>query len=161
MMLAYYQSLMPYFSSTIKPPEDLLELKFKELLFNIISNPVNEELNHFLQALICTKASNMQSIMDANYCYNLRLEDYARLCNRSLSSFKRDFFKLYSDTPAKWLLNKRLTHSRQLLCNTSKSIVDISFESGFENSTHFSHCSKKHFGISPLKYRQQLAEQPS
>jgi AraC-like DNA-binding protein len=161
-MLAYYQSVIPYFSSTIKPPEDLLELKFKELLFNIIANPLNMELTHFLQALVCTQASTIQSIMDANYCYNLRLEDYAKLCNKSLSSFKRDFYKLYGDTPARWLLNKRLKHTLQLLCNTNKTIVDISFESGFENSTHFSHCFKKHFGISPLKYRQQLGTlQPS
>jgi AraC family cel operon transcriptional repressor len=44
--------------------------------------------------------------------------------------------------------------SPKLLSNSNNPIGDISFESGFENSTHFSHAFKKHFGVSPLKYRQ-------
>jgi len=154
MMLAYYESVVPYFHSPVKPSEDLLELKFRELLFNIIGNPANTELNGFLHTLVSPLANNIQPVIEANYCYNLTLDAYAKLCNRSLSSFKRDFYNLYGESPARWLLNKRLGQAQKLLCNSSKSIVDISFEIGFENSTHFSHTFKNHFGVSPLKYRQ-------
>jgi AraC family transcriptional regulator, exoenzyme S synthesis regulatory protein ExsA len=153
-MLTYYESVIPYFHSPVKPPEDLLELKFRELLFNIIGNPANSELTSFLQTLVSPQANKIQPIIEANYCYNLNLDDYAKLCNRSLSSFKRDFHDAYGESPAKWLLNKRLDHSLKLLSNSNKTIADISFESGFENSTHFSHAFRKHFGVSPLKYRQ-------
>lgn len=155
MMLAYYESVIPYFHLPIKPSEDLLELKFRELLFNIIGNPANTELNSFLHTLVSPQANNIQPIIEANFCYNLALDEYAKLCNRSLSSFKRDFYNLYGESPARWILNKRLSLALKLLCNSNSSIVDISFESGFENSTHFSHVFKKNFGISPLKYRQQ------
>lgn len=154
-MLAYYESVIPYFNSSVKPPEDLLELKFRELLYNIIGNPANRELNSFLNTLISPLANKIQTVIEANYCYNLALEEYARLCNRSLSSFKRDFYNEYGEPPARWLLNKRLAHSLNPLCNTDRTILDIAFESGFENSTHFSHAFKKQFGISPLKYRQE------
>ena len=154
MMLAYYESVVPYFHLPIKPSEGLLELKFRELLYNIIGNPANKELNDFLTTLVSPQANNIQRIIEANYSYNLTLDEYARLCNRSLSSFKRDFYNLYGESPARWILNKRLALAVNLLCNSNNSIVDISFESGFENSTHFSHAFKKNFGISPLKYRQ-------
>jgi AraC-like DNA-binding protein len=154
MMLAYYESVIPYFHSPVKPTEDLLELKFKELLFNIIGNPANSELSAFLHTLISPQANNIQPVLEANFCYNLALEDYARLCNRSLSSFKRDFHNAYGESPAKWLLNKRLEHALKVLSGTNKTIAEISFESGFENSTHFSHSFRKHFGVSPMKYRQ-------
>lgn len=154
MMLAYYESVIPYFHNPVKPSEDLLELKFRELLFNIIGNPANSELSSFLHSFISPQANNIQPVIEANYCYNLKLNEYARLCNRSLSSFKRDFYNVYGDSPASWLLNKRLDYSLKLLRVSSKTIADISFESGFENSTHFSHAFKKHFGVSPLKYRQ-------
>ena len=154
MMLAYYESVIPYFYTTVKPPEDLLELKFRELLFNIIGNPTNTELNSFLHTIVSPHVNNIQPVIEANYCYNLTLDAYAKLCNRSLSSFKRDFYNLYGESPARWLLNKRLAQASKLLCNSDNPIVDISFDSGFENSTHFSHAFKKHFGISPLKYRQ-------
>jgi AraC-like DNA-binding protein len=155
MMLAFYESVIPYFNSSVKPSEDLLELKFKELLFNIIGNPINTELNSFLHTMVSSHANNIQPVIEANYCYNLALNEYAKLCNRSLSSFKRDFYNLYGESPARWLLNRRLAHALKLICNTNSTIVDISFESGFENSTHFSHAFKKHFGISPLQYRQK------
>ena len=155
MMLAYYESVIPYFFSSVKPPEYLLELKFKELLYNIIGNPANTELNSFLHTLISSQANYIRPVIEANYCYNLTLSEYAQLCNRSLSSFKRDFYSLYGESPARWLLVKRLAHSLELLRNTNSPIVDISFKSGFENSTHFSHAFKKHFGISPLSYRHR------
>jgi AraC family transcriptional regulator, exoenzyme S synthesis regulatory protein ExsA len=155
MMSAYYESVIPYFFSALKPPEYLLELKFKELLVNIIRNPVNRELNSFLGTLLSTKANKIQPIIEANYCYNLTIGEYARLCNRSLSSFKRDFYSLYGESPARWILIKRLSHALEMLCNSNNTILDISYKNGFENSTHFSHAFKKHFGISPLSYRQK------
>jgi AraC family transcriptional regulator, exoenzyme S synthesis regulatory protein ExsA len=153
-MLAYYESVIPHFHTSVKPSEDLLELKFRELLFNIIGNPANSELTCFLHSFVSPLANKIQPVIDANYCYNLNLDDYAKLCNRSLSSFKRDFHDAYGESPAKWLLNKRLDHALKLLSNSGKTIADISFESGFENSTHFSHAFRKHFGVSPMKYRQ-------
>jgi AraC family transcriptional regulator, exoenzyme S synthesis regulatory protein ExsA len=156
MMLGFYNSVQPYFSAVVKPPEALLELKFKELLFNIITNPNNATLLHYLNTLLLPQADTLRRTLEANFCYNLTLQDYASLCNRSLSSFKRDFQQLYKMPPAKWLLQKRLEFSKQLLMNGSKSIVDVAFESGFENSTHFSHVFKKHFLSSPLKYRQDV-----
>ncbi len=153
MMLAYYDSLMPYFSSDFKPPEDLLELKFRELLYNIISNPVNNELNNYLNSLILPQSNNMQQVVNANLFYNLKLDDYAKLCNRSLSSFKRDFFKLNDVAPAQWILNKRLAYALKLLCSTDKPVNDVSFESGFESSSHFSRVFKRRYGKSPLQYR--------
>ncbi|GAB2591861.1 hypothetical protein GCM10027190_45470 [Spirosoma areae] len=154
MMLAYYDSVRPYFSAELKPPEALLELKFKELLFNIITNPNNATLRNYLKTLLLPQANSIPPIVEANFCYNLSLEDYASLCNRSISSFKRDFQNLYKMPPGRWLLQKRLGFAKQLLLHANKTIADVAFESGFEDSSHFSHVFKKQFTISPLKYRQ-------
>ncbi|MDZ7757536.1 helix-turn-helix transcriptional regulator [Rhodohalobacter sp.] len=34
-------------------------------------------------------------VMEENYMYDLKIEDFANLANRSLSTFKRDFKKHY------------------------------------------------------------------
>jgi AraC family transcriptional regulator, exoenzyme S synthesis regulatory protein ExsA len=154
MMLAYYDSVRPYFTAEVKPPEAMLELKFKELLYNIVANPKNARLSNYLNSLLLPQANAIPPVVEANFCYNLNLHDYATLCNRSLSSFKRDFQKLYKMPPARWLLQKKLLLAKQLLLDANKTIADVAFESGFEDSAHFSHVFKKRFAMSPLKYRQ-------
>jgi AraC-like DNA-binding protein len=93
--------------------------------------------------------------MSANYLFNLQLDDFAKLCNRSLSSFKRDFQMVFKASPGHWLLEKRITNAKKLLITTDKPVSDVCFESGFESSTHFSRVFKEHFGVSPLQFRKQ------
>src|SRR5258708_7006841 len=50
-MTTFYESMFPYFNSNTPIPEQLLELKFRELLYIIISNPVNIELTSYLHTL--------------------------------------------------------------------------------------------------------------
>jgi AraC-like DNA-binding protein len=154
-MTAYFDSLLPYFYSETKPSEDLLELKFRELLLNILDNPENIELKNYLQHLLSPQHDPFKQVMEANCLYNLSLPDYAKMLNLSLSSFKRHFISVYQSTPGQWLQEQKLNHAYKLLVATGKPITDISFESGFENSTHFSHLFKKRFGLSPLQYRRQ------
>jgi AraC-like DNA-binding protein len=154
-MTAYFDSLIPYFYSETKPSEDLLELKFRELLLNILDNPENGELKNYLLHLLAPQQESFQQVMAANCLYNLSLPDYAKMLNLSLSSFKRHFISVYKTTPGHWLQEQKLNHAYHLLVSTDKPINDISFESGFESSTHFSHLFKNHYGLSPLKYRKE------
>jgi AraC-like DNA-binding protein len=154
-MTAYFDSLIPYFFSDTKPTEDLLELKFRELLLNILDNPENADLKNYLLHLLSPHYDPLQRVMEANCLYNLCLQDYAEMLNMSLSSFKRHFISVYKTTPGHWLQEQKLNHAYKLLISTDKPITDISFESGFESSTHFSHLFKKRFGRSPLKYRKE------
>ncbi|HET9745249.1 MAG TPA: helix-turn-helix transcriptional regulator, partial [Chitinophagaceae bacterium] len=154
-MSGYIESVIPYFYSKNKPSESLLELKFQEVLMTILSDPDNLDLKAYLQQFNSPHYDPFQQIMEANCLYNLSLEDYAKMLNLSLSSFKRHFVSVYTTSPGQWLRIQKLNNAHKLLLNTNKPITDISFESGFENSTHFSHLFKKRFGTSPLNYRKE------
>jgi AraC-like DNA-binding protein len=154
-LVAFYNSVLPYFTNGTQPNEDLLELKFRELLINIVMNDANIELINYFQSLGSSHTANLQQIMEDNCLYNLQLEDYARLCCRSLSSFKRDFHAAYNVTPHRWLMQRRLSHARHLLRTSDKPVADIAFECGFENNSHFSRLFKENYNISPLQYRKQ------
>ena len=122
---------------------------------NILTDPANRELQRFILHLAQQDRSPLPQIMEKNYCYNLGLEDYARLCRRSLSSFKRDFQKYYGKAPGKWLVERRLERARSLLLSTAKTVQEICYESGFENSSHFSRKFKAVYGVAPLQYRSE------
>jgi AraC-like DNA-binding protein len=155
-MVTFYNSVLPYFEMDSAPPEPLLELKFRELLLNIMINPANVGVVNYMHTLAASSIT-LQEVMECNFCYNLRLEEFAVLCNRSLSSFKRDFMATFHTTPGRWLTERRLEYARQLLNKGKLSIRDIAFECGFENSTHFSRIFKQKFGFSPMVCRKQVS----
>ncbi len=153
---AYFQSMLTYFSGAKKPTNELLILKIKELIINILTSPHNPALSSYFKSLAGSGKQSIQQIMDVNFCYNLNMEDYARLCHRSLSSFKRDFKKYFDVSPGKWLQRKRLEYSAILLKNNDLTISQITFESGFEDLSHFSRAFKDNFGISPNNFRKEI-----
>lgn len=155
---SFFLSMYAYFSGTTAPDRSLLELKFRELILNIADNQNNAAvLSYFCSLMQEPQSVSLQRVMQDNYCFNLKLEEYATLCNRSLSAFKRDFKKQFNSTPGKWLLEKRLQHALILLKTSGRQVADAAFESGFENTSHFSRSFKQRFGISPLGAKQTAA----
>jgi len=140
------------------PDPSLLELKFKELVLNIADNAVNKDLlSYFCSLLHEPQTILLKRVMEDNFCYNLKLEVYAELSNRSLSAFKRDFEKFFQITPGKWLLEKRLHHALHLLSNQNRTVSEAAFESGFESPSHFSRAFKKRFGKAPTAMKNDNA----
>ena len=155
---SFFVSMYAYFAGTNTPDNSLLELKFKELILNIVDNPGNvEALSYFSSLMNEPQAVSMERTMNDNFCFNLSLEQYAALCNRSLSAFKRDFQKQFNSTPGKWLLEHRLQHALLLLRHQGKTVAEAAFESGFQNISHFSRCFKERFGSSPATAKEITA----
>jgi AraC family transcriptional regulator, exoenzyme S synthesis regulatory protein ExsA len=150
----YFQSVLNYFSGEITPSSSLLEIKFREFIHVLAQNKDNHPILHHLLSEGGNEELKFKEIMTANYMYNLSLEDYARLCSKSVSSFKRNFNKIFGTTPGKWLLESRLQRAASLLSNSDLTITEVAFESGFEDLSHFSRSFKTRFEISPLKYKQ-------
>ena len=154
---AFFNSISSYFSESHEPDRSLLELKFKELILTIADSPQNADLlSYFYSLLHEPQHVSLQRVMNENFCFNLKMKQYAELSNRSLSTFKRDFQKVYKTAPGKWLLGQRLNHARQLLSDYHKTINEASFESGFESVSHFSRSFKQRFGITPSAFKQGI-----
>ncbi|MBS1661750.1 MAG: helix-turn-helix transcriptional regulator [Bacteroidetes bacterium] len=152
----FFLSMFSYFTETKDPDPSLMELKFKELVLNIADNTANRDLlAYFCSLLHEPQSMQLKRVMEDNFCYNLKLEVYAELSNRSLSAFKRDFEKLYQNTPGKWLLEKRLHHAMHLMNNQHKTVSEAAFESGFESTSHFSRAFKTRFGQGPAEMKNQ------
>jgi AraC family transcriptional regulator, exoenzyme S synthesis regulatory protein ExsA len=153
----YFQSMMTLIENNRDPEQSLLELKFRELILTIADNSTNIELHDYFRTLLQEPQTvSLVRVMEDNFSFNLKLEDFAKLSARSLSAFKRDFQKQFNTTPGKWLLAKRLDYSMHLLSYERKTIADASFESGFENPSHFSRSFRKQFGFSPTSVKQKL-----
>lgn len=153
----FFLSMSSYFTETHDPDPSLLELKFRELILNIADNAANKDLlSYFCSLMYEPQTALLKRVMEDNYCYNLKLEAYAELSNRSLSAFKRDFEKVFQTTPGKWLLEKRLHRALHLLSNQNKTVGETAFECGFESPAHFSRAFKTRFGKAPTELKNHL-----
>ena len=154
----FFYGMIPYFSQQIPPSETLLELKFKELLFNIFADPSNATLLAYINSIVDQHKTPLWQVMEANYTYNLSIEEFARIAQRSVAAFKREFQEYYHTSPGKWLTSKRLEYAKQLLDLSKKNISEIADASGFENLSHFSRIFKEKYGLAPLQHRLKASD---
>lgn len=152
---SFFYGMLPYLLQEIPPSEDLMELKFRELLFNVLCNPENADLLSHVCNIRDSKKPSLIEVMESNFMYNLSLEEYSKIAHRSLSSFKREFASIFNTTPGIWLTQKRLQFASILLETSTKTINEVACDAGFENATHFSRIFKEKFGTPPLQYRKR------
>lgn len=150
------ESIFHYLKQGDKIPQNLIEIKFNELLFNIVLNLKNNELLNFFNRINQKSKSNIEHVMSKNFRYNLKIEDFSKLCGRSVSAFKRDFKNNFKTTPSKWLLKKRLEYAKTLLIGTDLSINEICYQSGFKNNSHFIRAFKSKYALPPNKFKAEL-----
>lgn len=145
-------SLIPYFD--IKDlPVNLASLKINEVI--TILRTIEPEIDSILANFEDPGKVNLVSFMEKNYMFNMSMEKFSYLTGRSLTTFKRDFKKAYNTTPQKWLTQKRLELAHYMISEGQKKPVDVIFEAGFENLSHFSYIFKKHFGYAPTSLVKQ------
>jgi AraC-like DNA-binding protein len=153
-MDAYFKSLEVFFTQNQAMRDNLLALKMEELVLNIISLPGNRALKQHFVNMADGRRSSLAELMHANYLKAFAIKDFARMSGRSLASFRRDFRNEFNTPPGKWLLKKRLAHSRFLLHTTQKQIGEVLYASGFSNRAHFNKVFKKEYGCSPNEFRR-------
>lgn len=95
------------------------------------------------------------ALMEANLEEPMSLDELAQHVRLSRRQLERLFQKYLSCVPTRYYLDLRLAKARQLLLQTSMSIVDVAFASGFVSAPHFSKCYRDFYGIPPRDERRQ------
>jgi len=145
-------SLIPYFEMQENFPENIASLKIIEAI-SILRN-IHPDIDSILASFDDPDKIDLISFMEKNFMFNMPLEKFGYLTGRSLTTFKRDFHKAFNITPQRWLTKKRLELAYYQLTEKNKKPVDIYYQTGFENLSHFSFAFKKHFGHSPTELQR-------
>lgn len=150
-------SLIPYFDMKDQLPENIASLKITEAI--TILRTIDPAIDQVLANFDEPGKIDLSSFMEKNFMFNMPMEKFGYLTGRSLTTFKRDFKKVYQTTPQKWLTQKRLELAHYQFVEKKKKPVDVYFEVGFENLSHFSYAFKKHFGYAPTELLDRNARQ--
>ena len=91
-----------------------------------------------------------------NFKEPIALEDIAERASMTVPSFCRYFKKMTRKTFVHFVNEYRVVHACKLLAEKPISIADVSYESGFNNFSHFNKSFKEVTGKSASQYRQEL-----
>lgn len=139
-------SLVPYFDMK-DIPDDIASIKITEAI--CILRTLHQEIDQVLAHFEDPGKLNLVDYMERNFMFNLPMEKFGYLTGRSLTTFKRDFKKAFSTTPQRWLTQKRLELAYYQLTEKKMKPLDVCYEVGFENLSHFSFAFKKQYGLAP------------
>ncbi|MCI0604607.1 AraC family transcriptional regulator [bacterium] len=127
--LAVQATLLELFSFTFRKIQCRNELKPPWLAK--VQNHIEE---HFQDALTISSLSKVVDVHPAHLI--------------------RSFRKFLSCTPGGYIRRTRLKFAAKLLQETNLSLTEIALSTGFCDQSHFTHSFRRHFGITPRRFRK-------
>jgi transcriptional regulator GlxA family with amidase domain len=99
------------------------------------------------------KLLKVVALMEAHLEEPLARADLATRVGLSTRQLERLFRKYLQRTPTRFYLELRLERARQLLTQTSLSVLDVALACGFVSASHFSKCYREIFKKTPREER--------
>lgn len=143
----FVPSLTSCFDAEGRPDAAMADEKREELLLLLLQ--LQPDLADTFFDFAMPEKINLEAYMNRHFRFNVAIQRFAYLTGRSLTSFKRDFNKLFNESPGKWLVQKRLQEAYFLMDKKGMRASDVYLEVGFEDLSHFSFAFKKQFGFPP------------
>ena len=143
------------FNFNLPNSEKLLELKLLELLYLIEENQTNNIVETLILAESFKGKKDLKLFMNKHYNKNFSMNDFAQLSGRSISTFNRDFKKIFETTPKKWILKKKMKNAKKMLSN-GISVTDCAFELGYNNVSNFIKVYKSMYNLTPKQMQLSI-----
>ncbi|MCL4639720.1 MULTISPECIES: helix-turn-helix domain-containing protein [Olivibacter] len=154
----YIEGLLFYFENPSLVNDEILVLKLKEIILLLSQTQDAETIQVILSQLFSPATYTFKQIIEANLFEQVGVEDLAQKANLSVSSFKREFKKLYDDSPANYIRTKRLERAAELLSVSNERITDIAFDCGFNDLANFTKSFHDRYNVSPSNFRLKIKE---
>jgi AraC-like DNA-binding protein len=103
------------------------------------------------------RVGELIGLLERDYSRRWRLADLAAAAHMSESSLLATFKEATGQSPIDYLIHLRIQHAAELLCRGDRSISEVAYAVGFEDSNYFSRQFRKTMKNSPREYRSRFA----
>ena len=131
-------------------------IKLNELIYLLLSEEDGCLRRKVLRSSDAESGQFISVIYD-NIFNDISVEMLAELTNRSLTSFKKEFRRLFSASPHRWIVEQRLDRARIMLASTSRTVSEIGAECAFANISHFIKLFKQRYSETPASFRRKCS----
>lgn len=147
-----FTSLRPFLDSRTDPSQEFIDMKFEEALGCLLR--INPQFYPTLFDFNEAWKIDLMKFMEEHFTEDMDIEDFATYTGRSLATFKRDFAKISSLPPQKWLIERRLEKAAEML-SYGMSVTDTYIKVGFRNRSHFTKLFTSKFECPPSLWRNR------
>ena len=130
------------------------ELKLRELFILLRAYYNKVELATFFYPLI-GKNRDFKDFVFENYLKVATLNEFARLANTSIDTFKRRFKETFGEPAYKWMTQRKVEHVYRDLTLSLKTIPEIAEEYHFSSVPYLTTFCKQHLGKTPQQIRNE------
>ena len=135
--------------------QSLLALKLKEIIFLLWHTKNGPYIREMMSGMFDRPSVEFKAVIETHICSPITIAELASLTNQSLSAFKRNFQKIYGDSPRRYLLDRRLEEVARLLTVSNRRISSIAYDCGFRSPAHLSRVFKARYGVSPSEFAKK------
>ena len=158
-----------------KKSMESIELVFKEMInlwgmkkpgFEMRSmGYLYELLSQFYSAYIdaqkadaCQRLFHAKEYIEQHFASPVTLEYLSFLSNMSVTNFRREWKKHYSESPMQYRDSIRLYYAKQYLSSGYYTVTEIAKKCGFDDASYFVRFFKKKTGRTPNEFKKQFLE---
>lgn len=154
----YIESLKNLFENKNALTEDILILKLQEIILLLMQTDDQPQITNTIRSLFSERTFTFKETIETYLLTPATLENLATLTNMSLSTFKREFKRIYDDTPQRYIINKRIEKVAFLLQTSDVSISSIGYDCGFSTPAHLTRVFKAKYKKTPTEYRLDFSD---
>jgi AraC-like DNA-binding protein len=101
-----------------------------------------------------------RELLRENLDGTIRLADVAQACELSVSHFARSFKASFGVSCHRWLTERRIERTQELLAATDTPLVDVANQAGFADQAAFTRTFSRLVGLSPGRWRREHKRAP-
>lgn len=136
------------------------DLVYANLLTQLVSECVLGTMAANRPEDIPQTIQSVQIFLMQNFHRKVTLEDLGNQFNMNPFYLQKQFKRYIGQSPSEYVTHLRVTHAKELLRNTHKSIGQIAVEVGIDNLGYFTRLFKKLEGMTPHEYCKLWPTEP-
>lgn len=153
----YSSELAPYLRELhLMIAEEEKDFKKEELFLFLLEELIREYSNtEFInnEEELTYEIKVVCDYLEEHYMSNITLNDLSTLVRLSKYHLLRTFTRQKGISPYRYLETVRVNHAKELLEQGNKPI-DVAFQTGFSDQSHFNHFFKRLIGLTPKLYKK-------
>ena len=95
------------------------------------------------------------SFIHEKYFEKITIDDLIRIAHISRSAYIKRFKDICKMSPTAYITKTRMESASAMLLNTSLSVSDIAYKTGFYDTSHLTKTFEAYYSMTPMEYRKQ------